>query len=286
MRRPAYLTVFLVALASTGCVGVVHLRAFDDLVVTGQNVVLRAKVERGGTSLSRPDVAGAKLLFEVLHTPRTLEQGKPEYVRLCEAFTDDDGMASVEMKGFFEGTHLIVTTYLADPEVRRFSCVFVVSRDLPVLVCDIDHTIAEVSALGLLTTAPEDIQPLPGSVEALKKLSGKYLVVYLTARDDSFFDATKQWLALKGFPQGPVFFSNLSKVAFTGSAEAFKHAQLRKWRKAGLNLRVGIGDRKEDANAYLSNGMRTFILNPEPGDLPPGAHSAKSWSEIQNFLKQ
>jgi hypothetical protein len=284
MKRLTLAVLLLGALLFTGCVGAVHLRAFDDLVLAGRNAVLRAKVERGGTSLSRPDVAGAKLLFEVLHAPKTLEQGKPEYVRLCEAFTDSDGIASVEMKGFFEGTHLIRTTYLADPEVRCFSYIFVVGRDLPILVCDIDHTIADVSTLGLLTTAPENIPALPGAVEALKKLSQKYLIVYLTARDDSFYDATKQWLALKGFPQGPVFFSDLSKTAFIGSAGEFKARRLTQWRKAGLNLQVGIGDRNEDAIACLAIGMRAFILRGKPDDVPAGARAAASWSEIVEDL--
>ena len=118
----------------------------------------------------------------------------------------------------------------------------------------------------------------------MKELSEKFLIVYLTARDDSFLPATMQWLGIKGFPQGPVFFSDLSKTAFLGSAEKFKKARLAAWRKAGINLQVGIGDRPEDASAYLANNMKAFILGAKPGELPMRADAAGSWPEISRFL--
>jgi phosphatidate phosphatase PAH1 len=227
---------------------------------------------------------GAKIGFEILHIPKSAQSEEPVYQKLCEAFTNEDGIASAELKGFFEGAHLIRCTYIAIPAVKAVSRVFVIKPETPVLVCDIDHTIADISTLGFLTSKPEDIPVVPGSVEALKKLSEKFLIVYLTARDDSFLAATMQWLGLKGFPQGPVFFSDLSKTAFLGSAEKFKKTRLAAWRKAGINLQAGVGDRPEDARAYLSNNIRAFILSGKPEKLPVRADAVTSWAEISDAL--
>ncbi len=284
MRKTVLLLAIACLAACTGCVGTARLRAFDELVTVGQVATLRAKLERGGTPLSGTDVEGAQIRFEVLHIPKTQGKKEPVYEELAKAFTNSDGIASVDMKGFFEGTHLIRSTYLANPEVVCFSRVFAVKPGRPTLVCDIDHTIADISTLEFLVSKPEDIPALPGSVEALKKLSAKYLVVYLTARDDSFHDVTLKWLALRGFPQGPVFFSDLSKEAFVGSARKFKSAQLARWRKAGINLEVGVGDRPEDAQAYLANNMEVFILTGKPGELAVRATAVSAWSEIADAL--
>ena len=242
MKRLILPIFFVILFLSAGCVGTTRIRAFDEITVVGRITTLRAKLERGGFFLMRPDVEGAKVSFEVLHAPKTLKQKEPVYVKLAEAFTDSDGTASVDMKGFFQGTHLIRSTYLAYPEVLCFSRVFAVKPETPVLVCDIDKTIADVSAIEFLVSRPEDIKAMTGSVEALRKLSAKYLIVYLTARDDSFYEVTLKWLQLRGFPQGPVFYSDLSKKAFVGSARKFKTEQLAAWRKAGINLAAGVGD--------------------------------------------
>jgi phosphatidate phosphatase APP1 len=262
-------------------VGAASLRAFDELAVAGKVVTLRAKLERGKAGR---DVKGAKISFEILHVPKSAEEQKPVYQKLCETFTDSDGVAAAELKGFFAGRHLIRCTYLACPEVKAVSRVFVIKPEMPILVTDIDRTIADISTLGFLTSKPEDVPVMPGAVEALQKLSKKYLVVYLTARDDTFLPATMEWLQVKGFPEGPVFFSDLSKTAFLGSARKFKSARLAVWRKAGINLKVGVGDRPEDAQAYLANNMEAFILTGKPDELAVRANAVKSWSEVADML--
>lgn len=279
--RKITLLLFLTVVASAGCAGTAHLRAFDELALTGKTVTLRAKLERG--SLGR-DVKGAEVAFEILHIPKSAQSDEPVYQKLCEGYTNEDGIASAELKGFFEGAHLIRCTYLAIPTVKAVSRVFVIKPETPVLVCDIDNTIADISTFGFLTSKPEDIPAVPGSVEALKKLSEKYLIVYLTARDDTFLAATMQWLGLKGFPQGPVFFSDLSKTAFLGSAGKFKKSRLAAWRKAGIKLHAGVGDRPEDASAYLANNMKAFILGAKPGELPVRADAVSTWVEVAGFL--
>jgi hypothetical protein len=275
--------VFVLAFAC-GCAGTARLRAFDEMILAGANATLRAKLERGGFFLFRPDVEGADIGFEVLHIPETQLKGEPVYRGIGHAFTDSDGVASLEVQGFFEGAHLIRSTYLANPRVQAVSQVFVVKPESPILVCDIDHTIADISSFGFLTSRPEDIPALPGSVETLRELSGRYVIVYLTARDDSFLDATVQWLRIKGFPAGPVFFSDLSKSAFLGSAEKFKTSVLAWWRKAGFNLAAGVGDKPGDARAYLAGGMKAIIISYDERNLPPGAAAVKSWSGVRDAL--
>lgn len=286
-RLSTFLIVVAFALASVGCVGSARLRAFDELLTVGKTATLSAKLERGGFLFWGRDVHGAKITFEILHVPESAKSEKPVYVELCEAHTNRDGIASADMKGFFKGVHLIRAIYPAGSAVQAFSRVFVVDPKTPILVCDIDHTIADISTLGFLTTEPHDVEPLPGAVEALMRLGEKYAIVYLTARDDSFHDTTMEWLRIKGFPEGPVFFSDLSKTAFAGSARRFKSSRIAQWRDAGLNLQVGVGDRPQDAQAYLSNGMKAFILTDEPQKLPYDATAVESWTEMANtILKQ
>lgn len=283
MRKAVIPVLLLTLLACAGCIGRTRLRSFDELIAAGQNARLRAKLERGGFLFLGRDVEGAEIRFEVLHAPKTAEQKKPVYHKLCDSFTDSDGTASADIEGFFEGMHLIRATYLGTSGVISFSRVYAVKRDTPILVCDIDHTIADVSALNFLSRKPEEIPALPGAVEALTKLSGKYLIVYLTARDDSFLDVTIRWLVHKKFPQGPVFFSDLSKTAFTGSARDFKSARLAAWKKAGLNLQVGVGDKVGDIAAYIENGMQAFSVVDK--SRPTSSEAAGCpWSEIAEML--
>lgn len=286
MRKPATLFFMSCVLACAGCVGTTRLQAFDTMILVGHDATLRAKLERGGLFLSRPDVRGAKIKFEILHLVKTAEQKKEVYLKLCDAITDHDGIASVAMEGFFEGTHLIRATYLAVPRVKAFSRVFAITPQVPILVFDIDHTIADVSVIGFLTQDPEVILAVPGALDALLVLSRKYLIVYLTARDDTFLIPTMRWLRLRGFPDGPVFFSDFSKQLFLASAAKFKTEKLTAWRKAGFNLVAGIGDTTGDAQAYLSAGMKALILNASPEALPPGATAVDSWYEIFDILSQ
>ncbi len=280
MKKAVILFLLVCVALFAGCSGRRRLRAFDEIILVGQKATLRAKLEKGGGR----DVKGAKIAFEVLEPEKTDKEGKSVYLKLGEAITNSDGMAAIAKEGFSEGTHVVHSKSTGTYAAAAVSRVFVVKPEQPLLVCDIDHTIADVSALKFLTSKTKDIPALPGSVEILKELSKKYLIVYLTQRDDTYLNVTIQWLKLKGFPNGPVFFSDSSKKLFLASAKKFKTAQLAGWKEAGFNLHVGVGDRDEDAKAYLANGMKAFILTDEPEDLPAEAKAVGSWSEIADAL--
>jgi hypothetical protein len=285
MRRFAPLASAVV-LATAGCIGGFELRAFDELIVAGQDAMLRAKLERAGFLLWRPDVEGIQANFEVLHVPRTHEAKEAVYYAIGQAPTDRDGIAALKVRGFFQGRHIVRVNCPDAAHAAAYMRVFAVTPDIPILVCDIDHTIADVGTVGFLTARPRSVPPVQGSAEALRELSARFLVVYLTARDDSFRDATLSWLQEKGFPEGPVFFSDLSKSVYLGSARRFKTEQLAAWRAAGLNLQAGVGDRAEDAESYLANGMKAFILGSGRADLIPDAVRVGSWQEITRHLSR
>ena len=50
---------------------------------------------------------------------------------------------------------------------------------------------------------------------------------------------------------------------------------------------MGVGDRKEDARAYLAAGMRALVIRPDGDfrDLPPGAEGVRSWEEVRERLR-
>ena len=53
-----------------------------------------------------------------------------------------------------------------------------------------------------------DVEPIPGAVESLRKLSQRFYVVYATVRPRVASFVTARWIRKHGFPVGPVFFCN------------------------------------------------------------------------------
>jgi hypothetical protein len=52
------------------------------------------------------------------------------------------------------------------------------------------------------------------------------------------------------------------------------------------SLVVGFGDRKGDADAYVANGMRAYIMPSKKQVYPESAVVVSGWSEIQEHLKR
>ena len=50
-------------------------------------------------------------------------------------------------------------------------------------------------------------------------------------------------------------------------------------------MAVGVGDRPDDAQAYLDNGMKTLIIDPTgEGRFPGQALVVSSWREVGTLL--
>ncbi len=251
-----------------------YLKGYDALALPGENAQLRAKAEKGKRLGLRPDLDDEVVEF--------LSDGKV----LGSAETNDDGIAAIYHKFDKTGRYFVTVHMGAKSEYGAKEDTLLVEVCDPkarLLVCDIDHTVADVSATKFVFKKNEDVPALPGSPEALTRLSKHYTLVYITARDDAFLRKTKDWLALRKFPRGPVFFwdfggSNLSH-------EKYKTREIAAIKKRFPNLAVGVGDKVSDANAYLANGLQAIIIGPErDDDLPAKAVWAKTWAEVEAHL--
>lgn len=250
------------------------LTVFDQLIVPGGSLALVAKLEHDGPAGLNPDMRGYAVTFE------------GETLKGITVATVDDGLAAAEIPG---PTSVGVHTLRARSSPGRHhrsaegTCrIFVWPADSRVLLTDVDHTVSDISEPRVPFTDNASIPPLSGAVEALGKLSAKYRIVYLSARDDSLYNKTRAWLTEKGFPDGPVFCRDFH----LGERQvAFKSTFIAELKHLFHNIEAGVGDRRTDAAAYLANDLTTFIIDPQrDGKFPAGSVVVTSWAEITGRL--
>lgn len=185
--------------------------------------------------------------------------------------TGSDGVASVKWKVGRVGTYHVsarITEVDRDNQaLLRVSpsplLVSVRNKDTPFLVVDLDRTVVGSSFLSVLTG---DARAMSDSVSVLNRLARTDAIIYLTHRPALMTRRSKQWLQTNGFPPGPVLLSSF-RGFFLGSKK-YKSARLADLRKAYPNVRVGIGDKPGDAQAYVDSNMIAYLI-------PHYKHNAK-----------
>lgn len=253
------------------------LIGYDTLARVGEPATLRIKVQRG---VVLQVVVGAEVTFR-------LPESEPR-----SAVTDADGVASIDVTWASAGRFIVPVVVReragllrGDKSTELTVRLYVEPAETAMVVCDVDHTLADISALRVVQTPNEHTPVLPGSIEVLRRLAGTYAIVYLTARDDKLFNKTRVWLDLKGYPDGPLFARNPGSDAI--SAEAFKTEWLARFTADGSTVAYGFGDRVEDAAAYDAVGIRSYIVRDAPflpGALPATARHAADWDAIKAYL--
>lgn len=135
--------------------------------------------------------------------------------------------------------------------------VYVRPADTPLVVCDLDKTLVQS---GFFQVMIGMARPFPEAARVVQRIADEkgLAVVYLTHRND-FFDAmSKAWLRANDFPPGPLFTSDVSGL-LAGSGE-FKTAELARLRERFENIRLAIGDKISDANAYVTNDIPAVLV--------------------------
>src|SRR5262249_3766997 len=96
----------------------------------------------------------------------------------------------------------------------------------------------------------------PGAARAYATTTAKgYQVVYVTARGNQYTTATRDWLAHKDFPRGPVRLSP-SFITLPGADTVdYKTRTIGALEAAGLEVAVGVGNRASDITAYSASGV-------------------------------
>jgi hypothetical protein len=151
------------------------------------------------------------------------------------------------------------------------------------IILDIDRTLSGSSFFASVFKTGRKIPPLDDAVNVTRALARKYDLIVVTGRKTHLRRKTKTWLAEKGFPRAPIYFSSLSR--FPLSHEKFKTQLIRELKHAWANITIGIGDRDSDARAYLANGLRAIILR-EKGRCPRGAIIVNNWKGVGKILLQ
>jgi hypothetical protein len=154
----------------------------------------------------------------------------------------------------------------------------------PVLVTDIDHTIADVSPFGFIVKANGVVRTMPGARDALTELARRMSIVYLSARDHIFVPKTRGWLQMNGFPEGPLYLRAGTRFWSCRSGR-HKLGRLAALRAGWKDIRAGVGDVPSDLRAYAAHGIPPILIGPRTlAGLPDGAVWARSWSEILERL--
>jgi hypothetical protein len=238
-----------------------RLTAFDAVGASGDSIRLRALCERRWLALLRQPLANVPLTFR-------LDSG----AEVGPVPTDASGIAEVSTRADARRfTVLGPGRSPAEGQLYRFD------RDAPLLVCDLDRTVSDGSALRFWLSPNSFIRPFDGAPEALRTLSHHFRIVYLTARRDLVLEKTRRWLELYLFPPGPIVGRPWSFLP--PSPEEFKRAALADLTRTFARVRIGIGDRAHDARAYLAHGLTAIAFRPTQR-MPEEAVLCTTWNDI------
>ena len=253
----------------------VKLTVYDQLLLPGEPIALEAKLEHDGIAGLNPDMRGYPLRFTI---PTVLDQ---------EVMTAREGVAALSVRSSHasEGPTRVIVRFPGSRLHRPVEVagrIFVWPAASPILMIDIDHTISDLREFDVLFTENAHIPALPGAVEALATLARRYRIIYLTARDHALYNKTRAWLRGAASPR-----ARCSRATTTSgrrgapSSETSSPSSRRRY----PNVAVGVGDRPDDAQAYLDNGMKTLIIDPTgEGRFPGQVLVVSSWREVGALL--
>jgi uncharacterized HAD superfamily protein len=126
------------------------------------------------------------------------------------------------------------------------------------------------------------IDPVPGSVEAIGKLSHRYEVDIMTARDKRFERLTRQWFA-QHFPDSIRNIHVIDAHYAAGGSPAAK---------AEACLRLGVDYLIDDLPIYINEvakvGVKTLLFGDyawnRTAELHPSVTRVKNWQEVLEYF--
>jgi hypothetical protein len=107
--------------------------------------------------------------------------------------------------------------------------------------------------------------PTNGSIDCMKELSRKFMLIYIGARPSKYLNITQKWLREVGFPKGTVYLgSNIEE-----------RLNIVRGLKGNFSFTAGIGDRWDDNELHLALGCMSIILKEyEP-----------NWDTVRKYIK-
>jgi hypothetical protein len=209
--------------------------------------------------------------------------------RLGSSITDKEGHAEFAWQYDKPQTVDVTVAFPGSNTYRpceAHSQVFVLDDSRPIVIVDIDHTVADVSSLEVIIQEREKQKPLADAAETLNALVKDYQVIFLTHRAVVFAAKTKAWLRQNKFPHAPIIFWHPEREKLL--PQAFKTKAIEGLKERFARVAAGIGDRKSDAAAYRINGLNAYILTSKKSKehYPEGTTLVNGWKEIPEILKK
>lgn len=258
--------------------------ARDALALPGEQVRLQARLQ-GGDFLT--DMPGYVVRFRrdgnLYRAAQTNEEGQAVVTFTPSEPGDYEFTTEVSPVGFADSP--------PEPQQLLVACR---PADAPMAVVDLDKTLV---ADGFHTVLIGNPDPMAGSVEVMRRLAEDHTILYLTHRPDVFTNKSKSWLTENGYPPGPVLLSSVSE--FLKGSGAYKTEMLRGLTRRFDDIRVGIGDKVSDAQAYHDTGLESICVLPMPArelpqeyldlseevaTLPEQVHVVRNWDEVREVL--
>ena len=267
-----------------GTLHAVKITPFDTIVPPGAETALSAKFERDGPGLVNPDLEEAAI--------RLVAVRPNDWAQPATVTTGDDGIARHELHApdrpgqyFFRGDVVDAGRFsVRDPEV--VGGVFVVAKDRPLIICDIDDTITAGGGWRSLMRG-HGPDALLGAAATLRELQRQHQIVFLTARDDALLNRTRSWLVEERFPYPtPVICRDWTLRHASRAGEA-KLASLKKLQENYENIPWGIGNSEGDCEAYRAAGIPHLSLEGghcQQDGKGPTCRGVENWQDIRAIL--
>ncbi len=272
-----------------------RVAGFDSIARAGKAVKLRAKLEGKGMVGVYTSVEGEFLDFWITGEPAKDKEGKPSIQTLEKekfvgsAKTDSNGFGELEWTpegnatGGFELEVRVRkgSKYVAVPATLD---VLIAAHDRPITLVSIEETL---TSMGWSTFMRKDAKEIPaneGAAAALVSLAERHSIIYMTGIEELSLVKTKDWLKLKGFPRGPVFFWNISQNALSG--EKYKTQLVSKLRADFSGLTSAVGGQVEDAVACLANGVTAYLVASTDAKAPAESIRVKSWDKLHAAVER
>lgn len=168
---------------------------------------------------------------------------------------------------------------------------FLLSADAPLLLVDVEETLADVDVAAWGKTNAQNIAVRAGAIDALQAAHAqqKYAVVYLAVNGSPAkeYRRVRGWVMMKAagsppaLPDGPV----LGRLAYDASSvtEA-RRALLSELRQRFTGPMVAVVRTSEAAEQCVQLRIRAFAMGG--GDFPPLVTPLKSWPELPVALSK
>jgi len=259
------------AMAAGGCVRPV-LTANDVVVRPDGTVQLMAFLENATLPGLSNSIRSQRIMFSTGQT------------QLGQARSGEEGRAFLDCRLPTGASSYIASAHFLFSHMQSTGRVFRWTKDRTILVVDIDDTICDTNREEVIFQKRDlESSPIRHARPTLARLAESFQIAYLTARPESQFVKTVNWLNDHQFPPGPVFVApSLGRMI---RQTKYKTDALRTLRADWPNILIGIGDSRVDARAYGNNEMLTLIVAEVHDEvLDREAIVLRDWAEIEKFF--